>query len=40
MRALKIAYNSDDDGIKGFTGKNEDLHKFKVPEMILICTDG
>lgn len=26
-----IAYNSDDDGLKGFTGKESDLHKFKVP---------
>ncbi|MBQ0024696.1 MAG: heme-binding domain-containing protein [Bacteroidales bacterium] len=30
-RTDEIAYNSDDDGLKGFTGKNEDLHKFKVP---------
>lgn len=30
-RTNEIAYNSDDDGLKGFTGKDEDLHKFKVP---------
>ena len=30
-RTDEIAYNSDDDGLKGFTGKVEDLHKFKVP---------
>ena len=30
-RTDEIAYNSDDDGLKGFTGKNGDLHKFKVP---------
>ena len=30
-RTDEIAYNSDDDGLKGFTGDNEDLHKFKVP---------
>ena len=30
-RTDEIAYNSDDDGLKGFTGKDEDLHKFKVP---------
>lgn len=30
-RSSDIAYNSDDDGLKGFTGKDEDLHKFKVP---------
>ena len=30
-RTDEIAYNSDDDGLKGFTGKNDDLHKFKVP---------
>lgn len=30
-RTNEIVYNSDDDGLKGFTGKNEDLHKFKVP---------
>lgn len=26
-----IEYNSDDDGLKGFTGDDADLHKFKVP---------
>jgi len=30
-RSADIAYNSDDDGLKGFTGKDSDLHKFKVP---------
>lgn len=30
-RTDEIAYNSDDDGLKGFTGKDEDLHKYKVP---------
>lgn len=30
-RSKEIEYNSDDDGLKGFTGKDEDLHKFKVP---------
>ena len=30
-RTDEIAYNSDDDGLKGYTGKVEDLHKFKVP---------
>lgn len=30
-RTEEIEYNSDDDGLKGFTGKEEDLHKFKVP---------
>lgn len=30
-RTKEIEYNSDDDGLKGFTGKDEDLHKFKVP---------
>ena len=30
-RDTSIAYNSDDDGLKGFTLKEEDLHKFKVP---------
>lgn len=27
----KIEYNSDDEGLKGFTGDDADLHKFKVP---------
>lgn len=30
-RTDEIAYDSDDDGLKGYTGKVEDLHKFKVP---------
>lgn len=30
-RTYEIGYNSDDDGLKSFTGKVEDLHKFKVP---------
>jgi len=30
-RNPEIAYVSDDDGLKGFTGKDSDLHKFKVP---------
>ncbi len=30
-RSKEIEYNSDDDGLKSFTGKDEDLHKFKVP---------
>lgn len=30
-RSAEIEYNSDDDGLKGFTGKDEDLHKYKVP---------
>lgn len=28
-----IAYNDDDKGLNGFTGKAEDLHKFKVPNL-------
>lgn len=28
-----IAYNDDDKGLNGFTGKDEDLHKFKVPNL-------
>ena len=32
-RTDEIEYNSDDDGLKGFTGKDEDLHKFKVPAL-------
>lgn len=27
----EIEYNSDDDGLKGFTGNEADLHKYKVP---------
>ena len=30
-RSADIAYTPDDDGLKGFTGKEEDLHRFKVP---------
>lgn len=30
-RDKSIKYNADDDGLKGFTGKEEDLHRFKVP---------
>lgn len=30
-RSKDIEYNSDDEGLKGFTGADEDLHKFKVP---------
>lgn len=30
-RTKEIEYNSDDDGLKGFTGNDDDLHKFKVP---------
>jgi len=30
-RDTAIVYNADDDGLKGFTGKDNDLHKFKVP---------
>jgi len=30
-RDAAIQYNSDDDGLKGFTGNDSDLHKFKVP---------
>jgi len=26
-----IAYNSDDEGLKGFTGDDADLHRFKTP---------
>lgn len=32
-RTKEIAYNADDDGLKGFTGKDGDLHKFKVPTL-------
>lgn len=32
-RDPSIAYNADDDGLKGFTGKESDLHKFKVPTL-------
>ena len=30
-RNPEIEYNSDDEGLKGFTLRDEDLHKFKVP---------
>lgn len=29
----EIAYNDDDKGLIGFTGKEEDLHKYKVPTL-------
>lgn len=29
----EIAYNDDDKGLNGFTGKDEDLHRFKVPNL-------
>lgn len=29
----EIAYNDDDNGLFGFTGKAEDMHKFKVPNL-------
>lgn len=32
-RTEEIEYNSDDDGLMGFSGKEEDLHKFKVPTL-------
>ena len=31
-----IAYNSDDDGLAGFTGNPADLHFFKVPNLRLV----
>lgn len=30
-RSEDIEYCADDDGLKGFTGKDADLHRFKVP---------
>ncbi|MBQ0044312.1 MAG: heme-binding domain-containing protein [Bacteroidales bacterium] len=30
-RTPEIAYNSDDDGLMGFTGNEADYHRFKVP---------
>ena len=30
-RDPSIEYNSDDEGLKGFSLKEEDLHKYKVP---------
>jgi len=35
-RDSEIAYNADDDGLKGFTGNEGDLHRFKVPNLRLI----
>ncbi len=32
-RDTTIAYCADDDGLKGFTGNDADLHKFKVPTL-------
>lgn len=32
-RDKAIAYNADDDGLKGFTQKDADLHRFKVPTL-------
>lgn len=32
-RDAAIAYGPDDDGLKGFTGKDADLHRFKVPTL-------
>lgn len=32
-RDPKIEYNSDDDGLKGYTKNDADLHKFKVPTL-------
>jgi len=32
-RDAGIAYSSDDDGLKGFTGSDRDLHRFKVPTL-------
>lgn len=32
-RRPDIAYNSDDDGLKGYTLREEDLHKFKTPQL-------
>lgn len=32
-RPEEIAYNADDEGLKGFTGKDTDLHRFKVPTL-------
>lgn len=32
-RDSSIVYCPDDDGLKGFTGKESDLHKFKVPTL-------
>lgn len=32
-RNADIVYNADDDGLKGFTGNGEDLHRYKVPTL-------
>lgn len=32
-RPGEIAYNSDDDGLKGFSGNDADLHRYKVPTL-------
>lgn len=32
-RDSSIEYNADDDGLKGFTGEESDLHRFKVPTL-------
>ncbi|MBQ0048853.1 MAG: heme-binding domain-containing protein [Bacteroidales bacterium] len=32
-RDKQIVYNADDDGLKGFTQNDADLHKFKVPSL-------
>ena len=32
-RDTNIVYCADDDGLKGFTGNEADLHKFKVPTL-------
>lgn len=31
QRDPQIEYNADDEGLKGFTGNDADLHRFKVP---------
>lgn len=33
LRAPEIEYNSDDEGLKGFSGNESDLHKFKTPAL-------
>lgn len=32
-RTKDIEYNADDEGLKGFTGMDADLHRFKVPTL-------
>lgn len=32
-RDSSIKYNADDEGLKGFSAKDSDLHKFKVPSL-------